>query len=293
VAMRRKDRIKPASKGSQVQSPLRELVDRIGQEIADENCILFVGAGSSTEKWPRGRSFYSTIKSMTSLDEAGPDTFPAVMQTFCNERDGGHHNLLIRQAIHYIEHFLLPGPANQVASQFSRQLATIPFFKVVLTTNWDPLLERALDVLVPMTQDRDLAFWDDHKKQVVKVHGCITRPHSIVATQSDYESCVETNTLLFNKVRDLMATKTFLFTGYSLKDADFREIWDTITSRLGHFSKLAYALDPFASDEDIDYWTQRGIKIYRVADTQSLCGHCNVAIGSTNKVPDERTQADR
>lgn len=272
MAMRRKDRIKPASKGSQVQSPLRELVDRIGQEIADENCILFVGAGSSTEKWPRGRSFYSTIKSMTSLDEAGPDTFPAVMQTFCNERDGGHHNLLIRQAIHYIEHFLLPGPANQVASQFSRQLATIPFFKVVLTTNWDPLLERALDVLVPMTQDRDLAFWDDHKKQVVKVHGCITRPHSIVATQSDYESCVETNTLLFNKVRDLMATKTFLFTGYSLKDADFREIWDTITSRLGHFSKLAYALDPFASDEDIDYWTQRGIKIYRVADTQFLEG---------------------
>jgi len=194
------------------------------------------------------------------------------MQRFCDEKDGGHHNLLIREAIRHIEHFLLPGPENRVVSEFSSQLATIPFFKIVLTTNWDPLLERALDVLVPMTQDRDLAFWDDRKKQVVKIHGCITRPHSIVATQSDYDACVGANPLLFNKVRDLMATKTFLFTGFSLKDADFREIWDATTSRLGQFSKLAYALDPFATNDDITYWSQRGIEIFRVRDTEFLEG---------------------
>jgi hypothetical protein len=194
------------------------------------------------------------------------------MQKFCEERDGGHHNLLIREAIHYIEHFLLPGPANRVASEFSNQLATTPFFKIVLTTNWDPLLERPLDVLVPMTQDRDLAFWDDRKKQVAKVHGCVTRPHSIVATQSDYDACVDANALLFNKVRDLMATKTFLFTGYSLKDADFQELWDSIANRLGQFSKMAYALDPFATDEDIAYWATRGISIFRIRDTQFLEG---------------------
>lgn len=272
MVTRRKDRDKPASKDAQVRSPLRELLDRIGQEIADDNCVLFVGAGSSTEKWPRSCSFYTTIKAMTSLSDGDPHTFPEVMQKFCDERDGGHHNLIIREAIHYIEHFLLPGPANRVVSQFSSQLATIPFFKIVLTTNWDPLLERALDVLVPMTQDRDLAFWDDRKKQVVKIHGCITRPHSIVATQSDYDSCVAANALLFNKVRDLMATKTFLFTGYSLKDADFRGIWDTITSRLGQFSKLAYALDPFATDDEITYWSQQSINIFRIRDTQFLEG---------------------
>jgi hypothetical protein len=207
---------------------------------------------------------------MISTSDGVGDTFPAVMQRFCDERDGGHHNLLIREAIHYIEHALLPSPENQVVTRFSRQLAAIPFFKIVLTTNWDPLLERALDVLVPMTQDRDLAFWDDRKKQVVKIHGCITRPHSIVATQSDYDACVEANAVLFNKVRDLMATKTFLFTGYSLKDADFRGMWEAIANRLGHFSKLAYALDPFATNDDITYWAERGISIFRIADTQFL-----------------------
>lgn len=278
MASRRKNRAKsaktnPAKKHAHVQNPLTELISRIGPEIADENCVLFVGGGSSTEKWAKENSFYAAIRAQTSLSgDSGSHAFPAVMQKFCEERDGGHHNVLIREAIRYIEHFLLPGPANQVATEFSRQLATIPFFKVVLTTNWDPLLERALDVLVPITQDRDLGFWDDRKKQVVKIHGCITRPHSIVAAQSDYDACVAANTLLFNKVRDLMATKTFLFTGYSLKDADFREIWDSIANRLGQFSKLAYALDPFATDEDITYWSQRGISIFRMRDTQFLEG---------------------
>lgn len=272
MVTRRKDQNKPVSKDTHFRSPLLELIDRVGREIADESCVLFVGAGSSTEKWPRSCSFYSNIKAMTSLSDSGPHTFPEVMQKFCDERDGGHHNLLIREAIHYIEHFLLSGPENRAVSEFSSRLATIPYFKIILTTNWDPFLERALDVLVPMTHDRDLTFWNDRKKQVVKIHGCITQPHTIVATQSDYESCIAANPLLFNKVRDLMATKTFLFTGFSLKDADFREIWDTITNSLGRFSKLAYALDPFATDDDITYWSQRGINIFRVRDTEFLEG---------------------
>ena len=69
-----------------------------------------------------------------------------------------------------------------------------------------------------------------------------------------------------------MATKMFLFTGYSLKDADFRELWDSIANRLGQFSKMAYALDPFATDEDIAYWATRGSSILRIRDTQFLEG---------------------
>jgi hypothetical protein len=208
---------------------------------------------------------------MTSTaDDDQPQTFPDLMEAFCEERDGGRHNLLIREAISYLEPFLLPGPSNRVASEFGKSLAAIPFFKTVVTTNWDPLLERALDVLVPITEDRDLAFWDDRKKQVLKIHGCITRPHSIVATRGDYEACVGANPLVFNKLRDLMATKTFLFTGYSLKDLDFRGIWSSITGILGQFSKLAYALDPHASDEDIGYWGERGIHIFRLDAVQFL-----------------------
>jgi hypothetical protein len=107
VAPRRKNRAKsaktnPAKKHAHVQNPLTELISRIGQEIADENCVLFVGGGSSTEKWAKENSFYAAIRAQTSLSgDSGPHALPAVMQKFCEERDGGHHNVLIREAIRY------------------------------------------------------------------------------------------------------------------------------------------------------------------------------------------------
>jgi hypothetical protein len=149
---------------------------------------------------------------------------------------------------------------------FTNALAQVPYFNRFVTTNWDPFLERSLDVLVPMVEDRDLAFWDDHKKQVLKIHGCITRPYSIVATQTDYDRCTTRNRLIFNKLKDLMATKTFLFAGYSMRDADFRKIWDSISGSLGHFAKLAYALDPNASEEQISFWKEREVAVFKSTD---------------------------
>jgi hypothetical protein len=152
----------------------------------------------------------------------------------------------------------------------SDQLAGIPHLSRFVTTNWDPILERCLHVLIPVIEDRDLAFWDDRRRQVLKIHGCITRPYSIVATQSDYDNCINQNPLIFNKLKDLMATKTFLFIGYSMRDPDFREVWGTITKALGRFAKRAYALDPLATAENIDFWKGRGIDVYNVRDVDFL-----------------------
>jgi hypothetical protein len=149
---------------------------------------------------------------------------------------------------------------------FTEPITEIPYFNRFVTTNWDPFLERALDVLVPMVEDRDLAFWDDAKRQVLKIHGCITRPYSIVATQSDYDNCMKVNPLIFNKLKDLMTTKTFLFVGYSMRDADFQEVWNGITASLGHFRKLAYAVDIAATSDTINFWKERGIELVKTSD---------------------------
>ena len=112
-----------------------------------------------------------------------------------------------------------------------------------------------------MVEDRDLAFWDDSKRQVLKIHGCVTRPYTIVATRNDYEICVGQNPLIFNKLRDLMATKTFIFVGYSLNDSDLKLIHDEIENRLGRFRRLSYAFDPLANEDAINYWKPRGIEV--------------------------------
>lgn len=90
LATRRKNQADPAERITHVQNPLTDLISRIGQEIVDENCVLFVGSGSSTEKWQRDHSFYSTIRAKTSFDDSEVRTFPEVMQKFCDEHGVGN-----------------------------------------------------------------------------------------------------------------------------------------------------------------------------------------------------------
>ena len=63
-----------------------------------------------------------------------------------------------------------------------------------------------------------------------------------------------------------MATKTFLFVGYSLRDADFQEVWNVITTTLGRFTKLAYAIDIDVTPEVASLWKQRGIELVKTSD---------------------------
>ena len=243
-------------------------VSRICDDVIHEACVIFVGAGCTTERKQHSRlSFYQEIKEKASYPplSAAP-SFPVLMQYFCDHIDGGRHNRLITEAISRIESFCDHGDEENLAGLFYDPIAEIPYLNRFVTTNWDPFLERALDILVPIVEDRDTAFWSDHKRQVLKIHGCVTRPYSIVATQTDYDACIKRNPLIFNKLRDLMATKTFIFVGYSMRDADFQEVWNGITRKLGRFTKLAYAIDIDATPDAVDYWKSRGIELVKTSD---------------------------
>ena len=246
------------------------LVDRLLDEVVSDGCVAFIGAGSTTEKYG-GVGFYKLIQRKCGYPDEHPRlSFPQLMEYFCAKQDGGQQNRLIREAIDYIQDFCAAGEMNRVATMTPRLLAGIPHFRTIVTTNWDPFLERSLDVLTPVVQDRDMAFWDDRRRQILKIHGCISRPYTIVATESDYRGAPKENELIFNKLRDLMATKTFIFLGYSMRDADFRELWAAITTRLGKFTRRAYAVSPNASPEDVEYWDKRGIEVVRVFDGMFL-----------------------
>ena len=85
------------------------------------------------------------------------------MEYFCRQMDGGQHNRLIREALSRIERFSVPSEENRLATIFADELAEVPYFNRFVTTNWDPFLERSLEILIPMVEDRDVAFWDDRK----------------------------------------------------------------------------------------------------------------------------------
>ena len=242
------------------------------EDLINEECVIFSGAGISTESGPYSKpNFYETIKSKCNYPNNKETlAFPDLMQYFCEHIDGGQRNRLTKEIISRIEIFNSPGEIYNQTTMFHHLLAEIPYFKRVVTTNWDTFFETCLNILVPMVEDRDIAFWDDKKRQVLKIHGCVTRPYTIVATRDDYEACINRNLLIFNKLRDLMASKTFIFIGYSMEDSDFQIILDEIIKALGKLRKLAYIYDPYASDKKIDFWQSKGFVVKKSNGTALL-----------------------
>lgn len=141
---------------------MEKIPDSLYEDIVRQDCVIFARAGISTEgsKWPGTPTFYDTIKEKAKYPKSSAaPSFADLMQYFCEHVDGGQRNRLTREAICYIETFSVPGESNTLATIFHHELAQIPYFDRFVTTNWDPFLEQSLNVLVPMVEDRDLAFW--------------------------------------------------------------------------------------------------------------------------------------
>jgi len=233
------------------------------EDLINEECVIFAGAGISTEAGIYSNpNFYEIIKSKCNYPKNRESpSFPDLMQYFCDHIDGGQRNRLIKGIISRIEIFNSPGEINNSTTIFHDLLAEIPYFKRIVTTNWDTFFETCINIIVPMVEDRDIAFWDDKKRQVLKIHGCVSRPYTIIATRDDYEACINRNPLIFNKLRDLMASKTFIFVGYSMADSDFQIILNEIIKALGKLRKLAYIYDPNVSDDKIELWKSKGFVV--------------------------------
>ena len=88
-------------------------------------------------------------------------------------------------------------------------------------------------------------------------------------------------------LKDLVATKTFLFSGHSMRDADFKLIWDLINGSLGHFRHLAFAVDPDATEDQVDYWRERGIHIFKTTDVLFL-RKLRARLEKEGKIPSEQ-----
>jgi len=237
------------------------------KEIKTSDCILFIGSGVTTEHYYKHTFLEHVKKECNYPKKIKNQSFPDVMQYYCQTLDGNRKNKLIREIIEWIVPFSAEGEPNRSATDFLREIARIPFFRTIVTTNWDPFCERTMNVLVPMVEDQDIPFWDDSDRHVLKIHGCVTRPHTIVATLEDYDKCMKDKSrgAIFTKLRDLMATKTFVFVGYSANDLDFKFIYDEIIDNLGSFRRSAYVVDPKPTEDSIKDWETRSVKIIKMS----------------------------
>lgn len=233
--------VKCAECGDDLEAPIPE---RLTEDCHAGQIVLFVGSGASTESHNvMPHTFYDEIAS--ALGGVSPEVaFPDVMTAFVEKE--GRTALLTRffNRMSYIDSFprLYDG-----ATRFHRGVAQIPFLREVITTNWDDYFEREADA-VPLVAGADFDYWDLPRRKVLKVHGSVLNPGSVIASRSEYIASLTAlrSGALGAAAKHLLATHSAVFVGYSLRDDDIRDVIDVLRSDLGTAAKPCYFVHPSA-----------------------------------------------
>lgn len=100
----------------------------------------------------------------------------------------------------------------------------------IVTTNYDNLLKdkiwKGYDVCIG--QDIIYKNRDRYSKTIYKIHGCTSDVSSIVITQEDYDRFMSKSKYLYSKLMTLFCENPIIFMGYSISDANVKNVLDTI-----------------------------------------------------------------
>lgn len=259
--------------------------------------VIFAGAGISTEV---PEVFPTTIYEMAlrELGEIGSDedTFPEVMSRL-EERHGRTRLVqMIKEKFDYIDCYPF---LRNTARAFHYELATMPYIHDVVTTNWDTYFEEECGA-IPIVTGEDIAFHGMAGRKVLKIHGSISQVGSITATETDYQARLDSlgADLMGGLLRSLLATRTVVFVGYSLRDWNFRRLYEALQSDMKSFAPRAYVVDPFAVNEVNDF----GMRVLKTSGVHFLrrlkdecVGHCVISdevFGPLAKIRDDLDECD-
>ena len=237
--------------------------DALLDDIKNGECVLFIGAGASTEGSSYfGKSLMDQLAEKCKYPSSSAKNLPKVAQHFCDVTDGGFKGRLLREIREYLDQYMEIAEAYRDATMAHALVAKIGFFQIIVTTNWDVFMERSLNIL-PLVRDADLVYWNSNKRQIIKLHGCISQPETVVVTEDDYRDFQKKriDCPVSNKLKDLMATKTFLFLGYSLKDESFQILQENVLSRMGKLARTSYAVLPQPTKAFVRDSKKKGIRV--------------------------------
>ncbi len=235
------------------------------QEISTGNAVLFAGAGVSERRFPGWSALTAKLAREVGLPTQDVD-YLDLLQWYVEARG--------REALQ--ERLVQTFGAPAEPTDLQRLLVRYPW-DVIFTTNYDQLLERAfhelgrdVDVIVEDTQVGRVT--ERSRTTLVKMHGCVSRPHTLIATREDYDAYEARHPATIMYLQSLLSNRTFLFVGFSLRDPNFRDIYRIVQQVLGSFRRYAYALllERSVNDYVLQYWRRHRLLIVPLAAPETV-----------------------
>ena len=251
--------------------------------IEDGKCLVFLGAGACSSFYrsadeevpglPTGGQLAKWLADQCQYTNGAYYDLAKVAEYFIYTHSGDREPL-IKALQTKINTGCRARPIHTVLAQLSQ-------IKVVLTSNYDTLLENELtsygrnltkhiyNMQNPRTAHFHPSIFFDEKDIILhKMHGSIDEPSSMVITQSDYIRYLAHLKDLDRGMPEYFRTTmlphfTLLFLGYSLEDWNFRVIWEgVLASHQNHgLQKISYAIVKNPSDFQKMYWFTRKVQI--------------------------------
>lgn len=244
----------------------------VANQVAKKACILFLGAG--VHRPPPDGSGYTYPKELAPPTGGGLASMLAAECAYETELPGQDPCNLARVTAFFDSKLGRPNLVASVQGAVSdnrkpspavRALAELDF-PIIITTNYDNLFEDALvaagkskytrciyssaDTVV--TKDIQLGNISAETPFVLKIHGDVTDPSSLVITEDDYIQFVlrmgdkEQVNPIPSGVRFALKSWPTLFIGYSLTDYNLRLLFKTLRWKVDRADfPMSYAVDPF------------------------------------------------
>lgn len=105
----------------------------------------------------------------------------------------------------------------------------------IITTNYDLFLENNFgkDHFQPYIGQNELLFSTIYEvAEIYKIHGCCSKPDSIVINSHDYDLFIRKSAYLSSKILTLFLERPIIFLGYSVSDPNIRRILRSISECL-------------------------------------------------------------
>lgn len=128
------------------------------------------------------------------------------------------------------------GQINAKGSPYPDEVKLLSTLNVdgIITTNWDPFLEQLYpDYKTFVGQDELLFSNPQEVGEIYKIHGCASKPTSLVLTIDDYSRFNDRNPYLAAKLITIFVEHPVVFVGYSISDENIANLLKSISLCIG------------------------------------------------------------
>ncbi len=240
--------------------------DELIDSMKKSECVLFVGAGLS-EGLPQWKELVEPLKKELELLADKPGTSlnvePPIIASYYEVKFG--REALQKKIVSQLQ-------KEVKLTETHRTLSELPL-KAIFTTNYDHLLEKALSTrkYVKIVKGKEAPLAGHDQLPLIKMHGDIDDPSTIVITQGDYDNYTEKHRALITYILGFLISCNILFVGYSLKDSNFHTIYAQVKSLFGESMRGSYAIFKNPSPFEVERLKkEKGIEVIPIEDYKEV-----------------------